>query len=470
MKIHIRELGAIKEGTIDLSKKLTVFCGPNGTGKTYMAYVLYALTKLNNKSLGIGLDTQTLKLVLSTNEFIVDIDTLALWEFRKKEIEKVKNELWSLFSIAQDKSESFFKDTFIGCDDIFESFEDKIRGISIDNISFKMYGYTFHILKKEGELHVHVKLADTTKKDVNFADFMEIAFLSRLYSLLSFYPITSSIIFPVERNSIYTFSKELSIKRNDTLDHLQATLSQNKELNVLELLFKRTTRYPQPIRDGLEFAEDLERIQKTNSSFHHFGLEIEKKLLKGRVLITKEGSVEFSSDKAPKTKLSFHQSSSIVKTLASLVIYLKYEAVHNDLVIIDEPELNLHPDNQVKLARIFAKLVNKGLRLIVSTHSDYIVREFNNLIMVSSDKNEVKEIAKTVGGYEEDEYIKIQDIGVYVFDFKKTKKEESRKSEVKEIEVTETGFEIPSVDETIKNQNMISEELFYSLKYAISNE
>ena len=35
MKIQIKELGAIKEATIDLSKKLTVFCGPNGTGKTY---------------------------------------------------------------------------------------------------------------------------------------------------------------------------------------------------------------------------------------------------------------------------------------------------------------------------------------------------------------------------------------------------------------------------------------------------
>jgi predicted ATPase len=465
MKIQVKELGAIKEGTIDLSKKLNVFCGPNGTGKTYMAYVIYALTKLNNKSLGIRLDDSIVKAALSGNEFSISINASEIWQFRKKEIDKVKNELWSLFSIAQDKSESFFKDTSIECDDTFESFEAKMLEMSIDNILFRMYGYSFVLLKNKGELSVLITLVENTKKDESFAKFMEIAFLSRLYSLLSFYPITNSIIFPVERNSIYTFSKELSIKRNDTLDHLQASLSQNKELNVLDLLFKRTTRYPLPIRDGLEFAEDLERIQKTNSTFHDFGLEIEKKLLKGKVIITKEGSVEFSSDKAPKTKLSFHQSSSIVKTLASLVIYLKYEAVHNDLVIIDEPELNLHPNNQVKLARIFAKLINKGLRLIVSTHSDYIVREFNNLIMVSSNKTEVKEIAKTIGGYEDDEYINKNEIAAYVFDFKKSKKEESKKSEVKNIEVSEMGFEISTVDETIDEQNRISEELYYTLKY-----
>jgi len=45
MKIKIRELGAIKEGVLDLSKRLNVFCGPNGTGKTYLAYTIYGLLK-----------------------------------------------------------------------------------------------------------------------------------------------------------------------------------------------------------------------------------------------------------------------------------------------------------------------------------------------------------------------------------------------------------------------------------------
>ena len=207
MKIKVNELGAIKEGTVDLSKKMNVFCGPNGTGKTYMAYVIYALTKLNNKSLVFRLDDSILKSALSNNEFFIEININELWQFRQKEIDKVKNELWSLFSVAQDKSESFFMDTNIECDDTFESFESKMLEISIDNITFKMYGYTFNLLKKNGELSVEVTFVETTKKDENFAKFMEIAFLSRLYSILSFYPITNSIIFPVERNSIYTFSK-----------------------------------------------------------------------------------------------------------------------------------------------------------------------------------------------------------------------------------------------------------------------
>jgi hypothetical protein len=101
------------------------------------------------------------------------------------------------------------------------------------------------------------------------------------------------------------------------------------------LVFKRTTRYPQPIRDGLEVAEDLSNIEQRNSvDYFEFAEEIETELLHGKVIINKDGNVEFVSKKAPRVKLSFHQSSSIVKTLASLVIYLKYRAVKNDLVII----------------------------------------------------------------------------------------------------------------------------------------
>ena len=63
---------------------------------------------------------------------------------------------------------------------------------------------------------------------------MEIVFLSRLYSILAFNPITSSTIFPVERNSIYTFSNELSIRRNDALEHIQAIT--NKDFNLFDLV------------------------------------------------------------------------------------------------------------------------------------------------------------------------------------------------------------------------------------------
>ena len=53
MKISVQNLGPIKEGTIDLSKNLTVFCGPNGTGKTFMSMLIHEYYFLSNGFAGM---------------------------------------------------------------------------------------------------------------------------------------------------------------------------------------------------------------------------------------------------------------------------------------------------------------------------------------------------------------------------------------------------------------------------------
>ncbi len=423
-----------------------------------MAYVLYAMTKLDNRGIGIRLDEDKINKLVEENKVSIPFDIDSIWNYRKKEVEIIKDNLWNLFAIPEAKSKDFFGKTDINILETKEEFREKIENIEIQE-TIKLFDYTFFLNKKSKEQAITISISENLIKGKEFYNFMEIGFLSRLNSIIAFYPITSSTIFPVERNSIYTFSNELSIRKNDALEHIQSL--SNKEYSLFDLIFKRTTRYPQPIRDGLEVAEDLGRIQQRNSEYFEFASEIEAELLKGKVVINKDGNVEFISNKAPKIKLSFHQSSSIVKTLASLVIYLKYRAVKNDLVIIDEPELNLHPDNQVKLAKIIARLINKGLRLVISTHSDYIIREFNNLIMISSTNEDVKSVASNYG-YREDEYLKLEDVAAYMFNYKNDK---ARQIEVKGIKIDINGFEVSTLDKTIDELNLRSDEIYYTLKY-----
>ena len=40
MEIKVSNLGAIREGTFDFAKRFSVFCGPNGTGKTKRVLVI----------------------------------------------------------------------------------------------------------------------------------------------------------------------------------------------------------------------------------------------------------------------------------------------------------------------------------------------------------------------------------------------------------------------------------------------
>ncbi len=464
MKIKINEIGAIKEARIDLSKKLSVFGGPNGTGKTYLAYVLYAITNEKNKSIGIPFPENEKKTLLDKNSVEVALDFSKIWNFRQMEVEKIKQNLWTLFAVPESKAADFFRNTKISIAETGEDFVERINEIKI-SFGLNLLDYSFSIEKNANTNVVTIKINGDVIKNNDLLQIIDIVLMSKIYSFFAFYPVTSSTIFPVERNSIYTFINELSVKKNEAFDNIQI-LANKKEYNLFDM-FKRKTRYPQPIKDGLDVAEQLDIVQKRNSEFYMFAEEIEMSLLKGKVIITREtNEVQFVSDRAKSRKLSFHQSSSIVKTLASLVIYLKHNAVKNDLIIIDEPELNLHPDNQILLTRIFAKLINNGLRMIVSTHSDYIIREFNNLVMLSNEKKELQELAIKYG-YETDEKINPNDIGVYYFDYpSKTAKQLI----VKQIKLDISGFDFDSIGKAIENQNYISEELYYALKYEGDDE
>ena len=69
----------------------------------------------------------------------------------------------------------------------------------------------------------------------------------------------------------------------------------------------------------------------------------------------------------------------MVKELSPLVFHLRYFAQPNELLIIDEPEMNLHPTAQVQILEFLAILANKGINVLITTHSPYIIDHLGNL-------------------------------------------------------------------------------------------
>lgn len=457
MKLHITELGAIKEGNIDLSKKINVFCGPNGTGKTYMAYIIYGLLK---NQIHIGANDDLVKELIDKKKVIYNINFEVLNFYRENLISNLKRDFDGLFGIGEDLAKKYFNETNISFIETEQEFKTQLINSSFKT-ALTIRKSKIEVSKFKDNQFIAIEILDKTisNDEVNSLNFF---LFSSIISLLVTYPIGSTYILPVERNSIFTFSKELSISKQEAVDHFHAMTSKNKT-DRFELMFSKTTRYPLPIKDGLMIADDLVETKKNISKFNEFSNEIENELLHGRVLITNAGELQFIPDKANKKSLPIHMTASIIKSLSSLVIYLKHIAQENDLIIIDEPEINLHPDNQIILTRLFARLINQGFRLIISTHSDYIVREINNLIMLSQKQPEVLKL-KELYNYKNDEFINKEDIEVNFFDFPK-KKTANKQVVLQKLNIGNSGFEIPSVDKTIEDQNNIAEELFFAIKY-----
>ena len=84
-----------------------------------------------------------------------------------------------------------------------------------------------------------------------------------------------------------------------------------------------------------------------------------------------------------KNSLPLMNTSSMVSELAPVVLYLRHVVQPGETLIIEEPESHLHPAMQVEFTRQIAALVQAGVRVIVTTHSEWVLEELGNIVRCS---------------------------------------------------------------------------------------
>ena len=108
-----------------------------------------------------------------------------------------------------------------------------------------------------------------------------------------------------------------------------------------------------------------------------------KNMMGGDYRASREG-VTFRSEahKERRSDIPLRLVSSSARGLADLYFHLRHKAAKGDLLIIEEPESHLDTANQVLMARILARLAGAGIKVLITTHSDSIIKEVNNLLML----------------------------------------------------------------------------------------
>lgn len=454
MILNIENLGTVKSARIDLSKHLILFCGRNSTGKTYVSYILHAFLT-DGKVFKLDSAISIARQILENRSFLIEKGIIEEW--LSKNCREVMNQLGSVFAISDSTKEKLFSDFKLSVEYDDSDYQNAIANTVI-NAQMSDGQYVWKIEKKAGDNQVRVECNVDDTSIITPDSFRLANLLSNILRDLTLGKDSGVRMLTVERNSIYTFKTELSLSRNELIDRIQSQ-SGKSELDIIDIINSSSRRYPLAVRSSLRVANDLENVQKAESPFAVVSRLIEEDILGGEVSMTKNGDVEFHAKSMLKSKrLPFHLSSSIVKTMASLVIYLRHMARPSDTLIIDEPEMNFHPDVQVLLARIFAVLVNKGLKVVVSTHSDYIVREFNNMIMANAivAKGDVESVTSL--GYTTDMLIQKDALSVLLFKMVKRKVVNTVS-----IEIDDEGFAVESIDDTIQKQNIMAETLYAKL-------
>ncbi len=113
---------------------------------------------------------------------------------------------------------------------------------------------------------------------------------------------------------------------------------------------------------------------------------IEQEILKGTIKREKStvGYPTFAYQPDDwNTDLPLMNTSSMVPELAPVVLYLRHVVQPGETLIIEEPEAHLHPAMQVEFIRQLAGAVRSGVRIMLITHSEYVLEELANLVRMS---------------------------------------------------------------------------------------
>lgn len=452
MKFKVQNLGIIEEAEVDLSKDLILLCGQNNTGKTYLAYAIYFLFESISRR-GYGVKKELVNNLLSELLHNKEIKI-----YLKDEIKRLKE--ISDFEERFSEDVKYYFSNFLSTDAGFDatiSFDwDFLYHKSFNKemlLQIKHFNdYLFIILKTKKTDYIEINLQNAenflSKKEDVAAFQHALSFAEKI--IHEFNPQ----IFTSERSAINIFSKELSLTKNKLFDKIL----KSNDTDLLELARTRVNRYPKPIIDSLEIAEDLLNLSKNKSEFAYLAEELEK-IMGGKVAVSEYGDLRYKPNNSKSQNLEMHLSSSLVKSLSSLAFYLRHLAQKNDVIMIDEPELNLHPDNQRKIARFFGRLVNEGFKVIISTHSDYIIKEINNLIMLSKESKHTKSLLKKFK-YNENEVIKPSQVEALLF---RQNSGKNGKVIPEKIEITETGLSVKTIDEVIDDLDNTIEAIYFKL-------
>ena len=143
------------------------------------------------------------------------------------------------------------------------------------------------------------------------------------------------------------------------------------------------------------------------------GRGLEDNLLNGAVLLksTEAGYPAFAyRPEGWQDDLPLMRASSMVSELAPVVLYLRHLVRPGDVLIIEEPEAHLHPAMQAAFARELARLVHAGVRIVMTTHSEWFLEQIGNLVRLSGlPKSEQRNLNGTVYA------LKPEEVGAWLF-------------------------------------------------------
>ena len=394
VEIAVKNFGPIVEANIDL-RPLTVFVGPSNTGKTYFATLVYALhgvlagfpryPLLNHALFSLP------KAVFGSDSFDDVIEAMDEVKKFNQLVEKIKiiDKQFKFLELPQDireKVRSGLKNLPVFEKELKRCFD--LKSIAklprLDNGQHHRMDVSLAVSEAGQELWA-VEMKDSGESIIINDRVNENMVVnpveligSRAIRYFGRYYLPSSRSGMMQNYKIIASSSVARISYPFMEDSLGiATLSGG-------------------LADFLRLLILYEEPDTPNDELFTIAKLLETGVLAGDI-ITKSSSSGHSEflyrPQGMEEDILVSQASSMVSELAPLVLFLRSDLKSGDTLIIEEPEAHLHPGAQADMAVILARLVQAGVKVIITTHSDWMLQEIGNLIRAGELENVGKKVS-----------------------------------------------------------------------------
>ena len=394
MELQLRNIGMIKEADIILDG-LTLIAGENDTGKSTVGKALYSVVAgLNNAEKYYNVINEK-----SITNKIIDIkekleNTILI---KSNEKESAIYTLYKKYKNKYNNVNDFIK--YIHDDIINKLFEDCIIKANKYNVKdfitmLKKYEIYDFLKKdiKELEFLLNEDMEDYRKKYISIKNQIELEFIDSIHS---FNTTKSNIsILDNESNKIVN----INIFINEIDESVGIGNIEQKDITYIESPFvfyigDFFERYEYYFGSRISTLEKrIKKTQFTNSIYTNHVDNLFAKITYNEI-INKNNAISnsitsiiggFAEYNKQNSKLLFKKNNNYIelsntavgiKSFAIIDLLLK-AGIFNDkhILILDEPEVHLHPKWQIEYAKLMVKMAEElDIQILINSHSPYFI-------------------------------------------------------------------------------------------------
>ncbi len=354
MKIEIQNLGPIHHFEFDLEKDLHLLYGENNVGKSVAVTTLYLFLKSVQQSGDKAFIKQTFRPEVKNFDVgHMTFEAAFKYFFERTVLSSFEYQLISTYNSSA--IGKFFKSNQTAF--IFTLSEDIELFVAIN-------GYGDYELE-DFKIPPPVNVVDVNEAVVDI--FAEILFIVNS-------KIKEVFFLPSSRSGLYPIFSQLSRIYIELSKH--RLLLKDKSIDLMALS-------PSMANYFLNLSQIDNKIKST--ALEKIAEKIEENLFNGEIKYNMDSSKITYHPANIESEVDLLNAASMISELAPLVLYLKFVVEPNkersSLIIIEEPEAHLHPKVQVQLMEIFAELTKHNVKVILTSHSNYMFNQLSNMLL-----------------------------------------------------------------------------------------